>query len=121
MILRCGLSDFGFVALHKTTESPVYSPSQNATRSRLRDCEMNKDGSRLRKGAGLDTTSIPNALTVEQRYNWNTRLRGFKHSPIVGITENLLPKTAERGERDFYFFSLLHPLRTDFYLMVPAY
>jgi hypothetical protein len=49
------------------------------------------------------------------------RLRWFKHSPVVGITKNLLPKTAERGERDFYFFSLLRPLRTDFYLIDPAY
>jgi hypothetical protein len=76
---------------------------------------MNKDGSRLRKGAGFGTLSIPNALTAEQRHDRNTRLRGFKDSPIVGTTKNPLPKTAKRGECDFYFFSLLHPLRTDFY------
>jgi hypothetical protein len=76
---------------------------------------MNKGGSRLRKGAGLGTISIPNTLTTEQCHDWNTRLRRFKHSPVVAITENLLPKTFKRGERDFYFFSLLHPLRTDFY------
>jgi hypothetical protein len=99
----------------------IVTPSQNATRSRYRDCEINKGGSRLRKGAGLGTLSVPNALTAEQCHNWNMRLRWFKHSPVVGITKNLLPKTAERGERDFYFFSLLRPLRTDFYLIDPAY
>jgi hypothetical protein len=81
---------------------------------------MNKDGSRLRKGAGLGTLSIPNARTAEHCHNWNTRVRGFKHSPIVGTTKNPLPKTAKREECNFYFFKLLHPLGTEFYLMAPA-
>jgi hypothetical protein len=68
----------------------------------------------------LDTRSIPKARSAEQCHNWNTRLRGFKHSPIVGITKNLLPKMVKRLEYDFYYFSLLQSLRTDFY-MAPAY
>jgi hypothetical protein len=39
----------------------------------------------------------------------------------LSAPEESLPKTAKREECNFYFFKLLRPLGTEFYLMAPAY